>query len=54
MTHEHHHGPGALNEVGGPEQDTTLPDAASLPVYEDPADSFAPVLEHDLCDDEEV
>lgn len=50
MTHEHYHGPG---EHGGPEQDTTLPDATSIPEFGNPEDSFAPPLEHDLDDDNE-
>jgi hypothetical protein len=45
VTHEHI----ANGEhADGPERDWTLPDADSIPVYDDPADSDAPPL-----DDEE-
>lgn len=50
MTHEHH--ASEWSEIGGPEQDDKLPDAASIPVYENPEDSFAPLMEHDLDDGE--
>jgi hypothetical protein len=43
MTHEHTRS----DEVNGPEHDHTLPDADSIPVHDDPADSDAPPLAED-------
>jgi hypothetical protein len=43
VTHEHHEDR-AHAEVGGPESDETLPDAASIPVYENPEDADAPPM----------
>ncbi len=40
MTHERT----PPDEHGGPEPDHTLPDADSIPVHQDPADSDAPPL----------
>ena len=34
----------------GPEHDHTLPDADTIPTFDDPADSDGPPLEHDLED----
>lgn len=46
MTHENDQ----HAEHDGPEHDHRLPDAASVPVYENPEDSFAPELTEDLGD----
>lgn len=40
-------------ERGGPEMDDGLPDAAAIPVHDNPEDSFAPKLDGDLVDDGE-
>lgn len=46
MTHEdQRHG-----EIGGPEHDHRLPDAAAIPVHDDPEGSFAPELTEDIDD----
>ena len=47
MTHEAKAGDEAEH---GPEHDHTLPDAAGIPVYDGPEDSFAPELTEDLED----
>lgn len=44
MTHEIRDG----DEVDGPENDASLPEAASIPTYDDPAMSDAPPLPWDL------
>lgn len=47
MTHENEE----HAEHGGPEQDIRLPDAAAVPVHENPEDSFAEPLTEDIDDD---
>jgi hypothetical protein len=47
VTHEHI--PNGEHD-DGPEHDQTLPDADTFPVFDDPADSDGPLLEHDLED----
>lgn len=49
MTHENPKNT-IRSELGGPERDYSLPDATAIPVYDNPEDSFAPPMEHDLDD----
>lgn len=44
MTHEHHEDPPYLREDGGPENDTSLPDATSVAEYDDVEDSLYQVF----------
>lgn len=43
MTHEHK----LDSEIGGPENDNSLPKAEDIPVYDDPEEAFADALPSD-------
>jgi hypothetical protein len=45
MTHEHDSN---AETEGGPEHDDSLPDATTIPVFDNPEDSFLPPLDGDL------
>jgi hypothetical protein len=47
MTHEDHTNAEADN---GPEHGDSLPDATTIPVFDNPEDSFLPPLDGDLVD----
>lgn len=49
MTHENPH-LSYTEHRDGPEHDASLPDATSIPVYDDPASADAPPLDGDLED----